>query len=622
MNKKRDGRVFGIRFFCMLILSALALTANAENQLWWGHTNNIDQRGSYGTQQTGTYHCAVFIPGDNAATSGKKIAAIRFSLKANNVTDIKAWTATALPDPADESQLSVSVDVDPSQIGPTDTELPLPSPCDIPAEGIYVGYSFTITTAKRGPDMFPVITAPATTEGSLFVQTEQSDGWEDLYSQGKGGLMLQILLQGDFADRHALPGELTPMMVSVGGESTTVLPLTNIGTQSVSSIDYTVSDDYTTSGERHADLTDPIAFGETKSIPIIIPADDTQRKSMKTLTVTKVNGQPNSRPGSTAELMCYSIADVINRNVVVEEYTGVQCGNCPRGMVGMSMLHDMYGSRFVGIAIHQYSKNDAMYISPDNYAPLSFQEAPMCTFDRSWMVDPFYGSMEMGEHRVWDDFPVALQELTRCSVSVSGSIDDDFSQVEAVAQIKSLFDDSYSLEFVLVADGLTGSANNWLQSNFLYSIEPEIVPEELWPFAKGGTYGLSRISGLAYNDVAVASSYVEGKNQVEDVTVTAGDVKEVSYTLPLPATELKEALRAGRLYVIALVVDAQGRILNADKQPVSGSGATAVSTIATTHDTSATVYTPDGLCHPRLQPGLNIVRTPSGNITKIFVSNP
>lgn len=33
------------------------------------------------------------------------------------------------------------------------------------------------------------------------------------------------------------------------------------------------------------------------------------------------------------------------RKVVVEELTGTACGWCPRGLVGMKMLRDLYGDR-------------------------------------------------------------------------------------------------------------------------------------------------------------------------------------------------------------------------------------------------------------------------------------
>ena len=38
------------------------------------------------------------------------------------------------------------------------------------------------------------------------------------------------------------------------------------------------------------------------------------------------------------------------RKVVVEELTGTACGWCPRGLVGMKMLRDLYGDRFIGVA--------------------------------------------------------------------------------------------------------------------------------------------------------------------------------------------------------------------------------------------------------------------------------
>ena len=52
------------------------------------------------------------------------------------------------------------------------------------------------------------------------------------------------------------------------------------------------------------------------------------------------------------------------RKVVVEELTGTACGWCPRGLVGMKMLRDLYGDRFIGVAVHQFNATDPMY-TPD-----------------------------------------------------------------------------------------------------------------------------------------------------------------------------------------------------------------------------------------------------------------
>ena len=74
------------------------------------------------------------------------------------------------------------------------------------------------------------------------------------------------------------------------------------------------------------------------------------------------------------------------RKVVVEELTGTACGWCPRGLVGMKMLRDLYGDRFIGVAVHQFNATDPMY-TPD-YADIDWSDggskgAPCCMIDRN-----------------------------------------------------------------------------------------------------------------------------------------------------------------------------------------------------------------------------------------------
>jgi hypothetical protein len=98
------------------------------------------------------------------------------------------------------------------------------------------------------------------------------------------------------------------------------------------------------------------------------------------------------------------------------------------------------------------------------------------------------------------------------------------------------------------------------------------LPDDLSFFGSGEKFGKNPFSGWTFNDVALVSSYVGGKNQVPAIgTLNSGERKSVSYTLQMPTSgTLLNALKEDEVYIVAMVIDDQnGQIVNAAKQKVS-----------------------------------------------------
>ncbi|MBQ8657408.1 MAG: Omp28-related outer membrane protein [Prevotella sp.] len=580
---------------------------------WWGYVENNATTEGLGVNTVDKYHCAIFIPGDNAVAAGKSIKTVRFGLLAAHATNIRAWVATSLPSTISTSTCLDVVDVPTSMIGNKNIDAEFAAPVAIPASGIYVGYSFNITATSTQNDQYPVLTTGDDMAKALILRTEtQVPSWSDLNGQGFGRLYLQVLLEGEFGENVAVPADLGDVYVQTGTTGTANLTITNAAGNQINSIDYTVNG----GAEQHADLTTPINFNESTTVSINVTAEAEQSITSKTVTVTKVNGNDNTAADKTADFTLYSLDEIIPRNVVVEEFTGTGCGWCPRGMIGMQNLRNTYGDRFVGIAVHQYNSSDAMYIATNSYARLGFSGAPSCTIDRKYITDPYYGTGD----DIRDDFLAEMNIPSLASVNVSGMFNAESTQVEATAQVKALFDSQYKLEFVLIADDLSGTGSAWNQSNYYYQYSASQLPEDLRQFGSGGVNGRSSVTGWHFDDVALASSYVSGTNRVPALTLTSGEEQGASYTLTLPTkTTLKNALNTDKIYVIALVVDNNGTIVNAAKSKVEANP-TGVEAIRS--DAAVTVeayFTPDGRQLSAPQPGLNIVRMSDGTVRKVVI---
>ena len=206
------------------------------------------------------------------------------------------------------------------------------------------------------------------------------------------------------------------------------------------------------------------------------------------------------------------------------------------------------------------------------------------------------------------------------ALEVSGTFDEAFTKVNVTANAKPLFDDTYSLEFALVADGLTGTGSAWNQANYYTQYSASDLPADLSIFGTGGTYGKSSITGWVFNDVAIASSYTSGVNQVAKQTLASGESAYFDYTLTLPTkTTLKNALQKDQIYVVAILLDSKGNVVNAAKKKVADYTPTAIQSVGNTNTAEAARYTLDGRQISAPQHGINIVKMNDGSVRKVMV---
>lgn len=592
--------------------------ASGDNQKWWSYVDVNTNQNSVGTSTAENYFCAIFIPGNHAVVAGKTIKGVRFGLKATHASNAKVWLASSLPTTVTTATTLQLVDVPATEIGKENIEIMLPEGYDVPAAGVYVGYSFAITAATTTDDKYPVLTADTDMPNALFLRTStKAPSWQDLNGNGFGGLRMEVLLQGTFADNTATAADFGPVYAELGGTATAKIEVTNAGSTAVGNIDYTITTDGVTSAEQHAVATSPIAFNKKGMIEISVPADAMVGAKAKTLNITKVNGNANAAADVAANFTLYTLSEIVARNVVVEEYTGTGCGYCPRGLVGMEKMRQTYGDRFVGIGLHQYNNSDAMYIATNAYAKLSFSGAPSCMLDRKGEIDPYYGE----NYDILEDFAAEMAIPALAKVSVSGTVDEGLTKVDAKAEVEAIFDNSqYTLEFVVIGDGLTGTGSAWNQANYYYQASASQVPEDMRIFANGGTYGQSSVAGWVFNDVALCSSYVGGSNKAPSLgTLSAGEKKTAEYSLTLPTkAALKNALQSDKLYVIALVVDKDKTIVNAAKKKIEIADPSGIEAVTATAE-GVKHYSIDGRKLSAPQRGINIVKMSDGSTRKIFI---
>lgn len=591
----------------------------AANQRLVGYFNTDDCDTYLGvTGITGNNKVAMVLTADDLAPYyGKKIAGVRFNLgqgeTANGVfvqnlkiADGQITEATSLVS-SDESVTSAAGAKNTGEWHEVmfDQKVELNSSF----EGLFVGYNY-----KQKSNNYP-IGVSSKVEGPFYIYANipasKGGNGEDWYQINSGGygLSIQLIVEGDFAPNAVRPLDFGEFTVVKGKSKNVAVSLWNIGSK-LTSIDYTIALDGKAGAEQHLDFGKDFGLGGTHSVEIPFAAASELGASTVTLTITKVNGAENACAIKTATGTLYTVEKEFVKRSVVEQFTGTGCGNCPSGHVAMHNMHNLYGDQFIGIALHQFNASDPMYNASYD---LGFTSAPQCMVNRSSGVLAPYEQMP-------EVLKASLDEIALTDVTVTGTFAEEDTKVNATASVESLVAGDYNIAFMLTADGLTGTTKSWKQSNYFckgggrYNSQASMPDDLKFLWDMGSSYVET------YNDVLIASSYVNSNNKATLPTLVANGTVSSEYTMKMPTkVALKKALKLNQIYVVALLLDKKtGAIVNAGRARVTGS--TGIEDVTT--GTEATVvarYNVNGVQIAAPVKGINIVKMSDGTTRKVLV---
>lgn len=591
----------------------------AANQRLVGYFDTDDCDNYVGVPNfTGNNKVAIELTADDLAPYyGKKIAGVRFNLgqgeTANGVfvqnlkiADGQITEATSLVS-SDESVTSAAGAKNTGEWHEVmfDQKVELNSSF----EGLFVGYNY-----KQKSNNYP-IGVSSKVEGPFYIYANipasKGGNGEDWYQINSGGygLSIQLIVEGDFAPNAVRPLDFGEFTVVKGKSKNVAVSLWNIGSK-LTSIDYTIALDGKAGAEQHLDFGKDFGLGGTHSVEIPFAAASELGASTVTLTITKVNGEENACVKNSATGTLYTVEREFVKRSVAEQFTGTGCGNCPSGHVAMHNMHNLYGDQFIGIALHQFNQSDPMY----NYSyDLGFTGAPQCMVNRSSGILMPYEQMP-------EALKKSLNEIALAEVTVAGTFTDEDTKVNATATVNSLVSGDYDIAFILTADNLTGTTSSWKQHNYFckgggrYNSQASMPDDLKFLWNKGSEYFET------YNDVLIASSYVNSKNKATLPTLVAYGTVNSEYSLKMPTkTVLKKVLKHDQVYVVALLLDKKtGAIVNAGRARVTGS--TGIEDVTT--GTEATVvarYNVNGVQIAAPVKGINIVKMSDGTTRKVLV---
>lgn len=441
----------------------------------------------WGSKKAEVYDVAIFI--NDPVFVGAKVTGMRVLLPLNDtqVQDVTAWMSQQL---TIENKVNVpDILSEAATITDEYLDITFSKPYTITENGVYVGYSFTIPEVdlsnSNDPRKEPVAVQYGDNENGFWFHSSRSQlKWKNMQKVLGAVSTMVVRIEGDFYDESA--GVTLAGHDFIGGEAQTVgVSIINHGSAAINNIEYTCK----IADKQYAgtyDFENPIGnvFNMSRDIDLPIASPKETGKYPMELTITKVNGVDNKDNMRTLSCDVQVIPFVPVNRPLVEEYTGLWCGYCPRGYVALETMNELYPDEFIALAWHN---GDDMAIT--SRYPNSIPGFPDCYINRSTEMDPMYIQSKWGSFRT--EIPIA-----DVNIDLEWA-DSEMTSIKATAHTTFIGEtsDSYKLSFAVVFDGLKN--DSWAQSNYYAGQAGQLTGK----YAELFTGGKSKVKGLIFNDV-------------------------------------------------------------------------------------------------------------------------
>ena len=575
-----------------------------EGQIWWGYfsSNDVESITEVGTGSPMTLMAGIYIPANHPQIGQATVKAVRIYFRQNLVStlsNLKIWISKELPNKIDDADYKQNLLGTPSA-GANDYNLR--TPFEINNTGFYIGYCVTSTSG------YSIGSGGNDAPNSFWIGNPTAGlGWTDLNGNGLGKLAFQILVEGaDIPATYATASDFGQNLTLQGEIASVPVTITNLGTDPVNSITYTIATEGGSTTEPQELKLGDLSFNSSVTVSVPFLPDAETRKYHKTFTITHVNGTPNTTDDNSANGFLITLKEKQPVTPVIEEFTGTWCGWCPRGIVGMEKIHEAYGNQVVQIAAHN---GDPMAI--DAYKNFIYENVggfPSSFIDRQYDIDPSYSALNYY-------VKLALGRTAPAAIELKAEWENaDQNSVVFNTTTRFSYNDEkaqYAIAYVLVEDGLTGTGSNWAQANY-YRNGGSGGEMDFWYKAN------SSVTGLEFNHVAVAGWGIDdGINGSVSSIINVNTPQQYSKTYSISGNSLIQD--KSKLTAVALLIDRfDGTIVNAAQSPIVEKG-TAINAPTAGFEAPEARYTIDGrsLQHPSR--GLNIIRMTDGTVKKVMV---
>lgn len=516
-----------------------------------------DPAGLLGTGAKSKYEAAFHL--NDPTLVGMKVV----GLKAPNVGiagtgNYSAWISETLFDN--------EPDLERVERDPIDGELTVvfATPHEIGPEGLFLGYGLETLDLNSDTEAPLHMVMNANIEGGLFWKTTDAAGnWSDWRDLSKFyTLPLTVYLQGSNGEDIVVIAKPLAIPTRLKGEPLMLdCQIKNGGSNDISSLTYTCAIDGQSQQRTLDGLDIKAALGQATSLALFCGTTPEAGQHELTLTIDKVNGNSNNAKGTkrVANAALNVVDFVTTHTPLMEEATGTWCGWCPRGWLAMREMGKRHPD-FIGVAYHS---GDLMAVLNDADFPFEASSFPAASIDRGPSIDPFFGTDANSELGIENDWQQAKDCLALAHIEAKAEwADANKATMNVTASVTfalPLDDDGYKVAYLLVADGQTSQA---AQHNYYAGRDEQGLLSELCQMPE-------YVTDMVFDEILVNGKACKGINGSLPAKIECGKTYSHNYAFATSGIKglngTKLADNPDNLWVVALVVDPQGRVVNATK---------------------------------------------------------
>ncbi len=254
-----------------------------------------------------------------------------------------------------------------------------------------------------------------------------------------------------------------------------------------------------------------------------------------------------------------NVAFSTTKRVVLEEYAGTSCGNCPLGMLAMERLQKELPNNFIPICVRTYGSDiyGSGLESYSQFLGLDAVGAPSANINRTYVAYPatqnstgkyVFNAPEGSSSGLWSDYVHSeLDTPAIADIEISAAVNYDTEQIDVPVSVTYALDKddvNVSVFFVVTENGLLAD-----QENYFYNVSDDALGE----WGKGGKYGEDYVFDIPADHVARAliGTTFNGTQGYVPSSVTAGvaNTSNTSFSIPQRVSNLDNA------HIVAMLID-------------------------------------------------------------------
>ncbi len=233
-----------------------------------------------------------------------------------------------------------------------------------------------------------------------------------------------------------------------------------------------------------------------------------------------------------------------NRKVVLEEFTGVNCGNCPDGHHRANALRDAHPGEVFLINIHQGSYAYPAEIDlRTNYGDALASQAginsyPNATINRH----SFNGSIAVADRTAWTSLSEGLLSTEAyANIAAKATVDWQTREMQVTVQVYYTGNSPASTNYLNVA----------LLQDYIYGPQA------------GMNANMEQVDGNQYVHMHALRDLITGQWGEEITTTTQGSFVEKTYTYTIPEAVREVPVEMGNISVVAFLAEGRTEIITA-----------------------------------------------------------